>query len=207
VGLGLPWECAVSHAGSPTRPSARRRHTGPVPTFVVFLRAVNVAGRSVPMAALRDRLAEAGFGDVESYIQSGNLRLSRAEADEDGVAAAVEGLVAREFSVTTAAVVRTPAELGELYRGGAAMPDPFGSGARRYAALARRPFSPEAVEVLQGWAVPGERARVVGRDCFLWFTGPFHAAKLSNARIEKLGVVATTRDWKVVSTLAERWGE
>jgi uncharacterized protein (DUF1697 family) len=174
-------------------------------TFVVFLRAVNVAGRSVPMAALRQRLTADGLGDVESYIQSGNLRLA-ADGNEDDIASAVEAVVADGFGVTTSAIVRTPAELVELHRLGESLPDPFGHHPRRYVALARRPFPPDAVELLEGWSVAGERARVVGRDCFLWFAGPFHAAKLNNARIEKAGAVATTRDWKVVTALAERWG-
>lgn len=158
------------------------------------------------MAALRERLASEGFADVESHIQSGNLRLAADSGDEDDVAGAVEAVVADGFGVTTAAIVRTPAELVTLHRIGEAMPDPFGPRPRRYVALARRPFPAGAVEVLQGWSVPGERARVVGRDCFLWFAGPFHAAKLNNARIERTGAVATTRDWKVVTALAERWG-
>ena len=175
-------------------------------TYVVFLRAVNVAGRSVPMAALRSRLAADGFQDVESYIQSGNLRLSTSRAKEDDVAVRVEDVVADGFGVRTSAVVRTPTELAALHRLGTDLPDPLPGPSRRYVALARDPFPEDAVVTLEGWSVPGERARVVGRDCYLWFNGPFHAAKLSNARIERLGARATTRDWKVITALAERWG-
>ena len=45
-----------------------------------------------------------------------------------------------------------------------------------------------------------------GREVYLWLAHPSHEAKLSNARIERGAVVATTRDWKVVSALGERWG-
>jgi endo-1,4-beta-mannosidase len=34
----------------------------------------------------------------------------------------------------------------------------------------------------------------------------YQNAKLNNARVEKLLGVATTRDLKVITTLAERWG-
>lgn len=176
-------------------------------TYVVFLRAVNVAGRSVPMAALRSGLSAAGFEDVESYIQSGNLRLRAPRAGEDDIAERVEKIVADGFGVATSAVVRTPAELAALHARGTELPDPLPAPSRRYVALARHPFPPDAAAALEGWSVPGERARVVGRDCYLWFAGPFHKAKLSNARIEKLGAVATTRDWKVITALAHRWGE
>ena len=174
--------------------------------FVVFLRAVNVAGRSVPMAALRTHLTAAGFGDVASYIQSGNLLLSTELPREDDVATAVQDTVGKHFGVPTAAVVRTPAELADIARVGAALPDPFASPSRRYVALAQEAFPPAALAELDAWSVPGERAKVVGRECFLWFEVPFHKARLGNARIERTGVVSTTRDWKVVTALAERWG-
>jgi hypothetical protein len=60
--------------------------------------------------------------------------------------------------------------------------------------------------MMNGWDVPGERAHVKGRELYLWLTHRSHAAKLSNARIERGGVLATTRDWKVVSALGEAWG-
>lgn len=41
---------------------------------VAFIRGINVGGhRKVPMAALRADLVAAGFGDVRTYIQSGNV--------------------------------------------------------------------------------------------------------------------------------------
>ena len=44
-----------------------------MPSYVAFLRAVNVGGRFVKMAELRAALEDAGFTDVETHIQSGNV--------------------------------------------------------------------------------------------------------------------------------------
>lgn len=41
--------------------------------YLAFLRAVNVGGRSVSMAELRRVMAEAGYRNVGTYIQSGNV--------------------------------------------------------------------------------------------------------------------------------------
>jgi len=60
--------------------------------------------------------------------------------------------------------------------------------------------------VLNGWDVPGERVQVQNREIHWWLTRPAREAKLTNARIEKLVGVATTRDLNVVRTLADRWG-
>lgn len=42
-------------------------------THVAFLRAVNVGGRVVKMEALRKIFSDAGFKDVRTFIQSGNV--------------------------------------------------------------------------------------------------------------------------------------
>ena len=44
-----------------------------MPTFIAFLRAVNVGKRKYPMAELRDALTAAGFEKVQTHIQTGNV--------------------------------------------------------------------------------------------------------------------------------------
>ncbi|MCA1750154.1 MAG: DUF1697 domain-containing protein, partial [Sphingomonadales bacterium] len=41
--------------------------------LVVLMRAVNVGGRTLPMAELRALCEKLGFGNPQTYIQSGNL--------------------------------------------------------------------------------------------------------------------------------------
>ena len=46
-------------------------------TYVVLLRAVMPTGKNkVPMAQLREVLTQAGFENVRTYIQSGNVLLN-----------------------------------------------------------------------------------------------------------------------------------
>ena len=40
---------------------------------IALLRAVNVGKRQVPMARLRELMGAAGFQDVSTYLQSGNV--------------------------------------------------------------------------------------------------------------------------------------
>lgn len=57
--------------------------------YVVLLRGINVGGRNkVPMAALRDHLGRS-FGDVRTYIQTGNIVLE-SSLDAAEVAARIE---------------------------------------------------------------------------------------------------------------------
>ena len=65
-----------------------------MPTYVGMLRAVNVSGQNrVPMTDLRRALEGAGLGDVETYVQSGNVVFDAAGHDAAEQAATVHGAV------------------------------------------------------------------------------------------------------------------
>lgn len=177
-----------------------------MPTYIAFLRAVNVGGRFAKMAGLRAGLLHKGFAEVESYIQSGNLHLSSSLTSAAEVEAALEPALEELCGFTVSTIVRTPGQLGALTAYGAGLTNPLEEGARRYVTFLKEDPDDVLAKIFNGWDVAGERALVNGREIYLWFTHPSHTAKLSNARIERGGVVATTRDWKVVSALGETWG-
>ena len=64
----------------------------------------------------------------------------------------------------------------------------------------------EAVEEIHAIDLETEAARVRGRAVHVWVRDGYQNARLNNARIERSLGVATTRDLKVITTLAERWG-
>jgi uncharacterized protein (DUF1697 family) len=175
-------------------------------TYVAFLRAINVAGRFAKMADLRAGLIHKGFGEVESYIQSGNLRFTSRLRSAPAVELAFETALEELCGFTVRTIVRTPAQLGELTSYGRDLTSPLDGESRRYVTLLKEVPDDDFVARMHGWDVAGERARVNGREVYLWLAHPSHQAKLTNARIERGGVVATSRDWKVVSALGETWG-
>ncbi len=67
-------------------------------TWIVLLRGVNVGGRhKLPMAALRELLAEVGFENVRTYIQSGNIVLESADGDRHSVARSIRAAIEGRF--------------------------------------------------------------------------------------------------------------
>jgi uncharacterized protein (DUF1697 family) len=175
-------------------------------TYVALLRALNVGGRFAKMADLRAGLAGRGFSEVESHIQSGNLRLKSSLRSATAVEEAVETALEELCGFTVRTIARTPAQLAELTAYGAALTAPLEGEVRRYVTFLKEDADLEQVATMNGWDVAGERAHVHGREIYLWLAHPSHEAKLTNARIERGAVVATTRDWKVVSALAQKWG-
>lgn len=179
-------------------------------TYIAFLRAMNVGGRFFKMAELRAGLSDNGFGEVETYIQSGNLRLTSPMPLATEVELAVEKALEELCGFTVRTIVRTPSQLAGVTEYGMGLESPLAAlptgSARRYVTFLKEDPDDALATMMNGWDVPGERAHVNDREIYLWLAHPSHQAKLTNARIERGGVVATSRDWKVVSALGEMWG-
>ncbi|MGE3727964.1 MAG: DUF1697 domain-containing protein, partial [Candidatus Sericytochromatia bacterium] len=59
--------------------------------YLALLRAINVGGkRIVKMAELRSAVAELGFFEIRSYIQSGNLVFESTATDREALARQLE---------------------------------------------------------------------------------------------------------------------
>jgi uncharacterized protein (DUF1697 family) len=168
--------------------------------WVVLLRAVNLGSRNkVPMAKLRSVLEEEGYGDVRTYIASGNVLLDGPQSGA-AVARELERIVADEFGVDTTAIVRKPAELAALVSD-----HPFGRDTSRshVVFLAKRP-SAKAAERLADEDHSPDRGALAGKNVYVQYGAGVQNAHLSAARLERLlGVAATHRNWRTVAALAE----
>lgn len=80
-------------------------------TYVAFLRAVNVGGRRVEMARLREVLGGLGLGSVRTYIASGNAFFTCAPGDRAALVDRVESGLAAAFGFPIPAILRTVPEL------------------------------------------------------------------------------------------------
>jgi uncharacterized protein (DUF1697 family) len=89
--------------------------------YAVFLRGVNVGGRLVKMADLRDCLEKAGFKDVKTYLQSGNVTLESSKTEAQ-LKKQIEELLTKTFSYQAKLQVVEPNRLKKLIQG-----YPFGS--------------------------------------------------------------------------------
>jgi uncharacterized protein (DUF1697 family) len=168
--------------------------------WVVLLRAVNLGSRNkVPMAKLRSVLEEEGYGDVRTYIASGNVLLDGPQSGA-AVARELERIVADEFGVDTTVIVRKPAELAALVSD-----HPFGRDTSRshVVFLAKRP-SAKAAERLADEDHSPDRGALAGKNVYVQYGAGVQNAHLSAARLERLlGVAATHRNWRTVAALAE----
>lgn len=177
-----------------------------MPTYVAFLRAVNIKPRTVKMDVLRRTLEANGFGEVDTYIASGNVRLSTSLRSPAPIESRLREVISSEFGFDVPAVVRTPTQLRALLDQVEAMDSPLAVEAGRYVTFLSGDLDPAGVAALHAWDEATEAARVVGNDVVLFLAAGVQGARLTNARIEKLtGAIGTARNLTVVRSLVERW--
>ncbi len=185
----------------------------PVRTHVALLRGVNVSGRNkVPMAELREVVASLGYGDVTTYIQSGNVLFSASDSDADSVELAdkLETAIAERLAVRPAVVVVDRGELTQVVRGN---PFPDEDDPRRLHAVFLRE-GPDSRGIASVTAAVDrahtkasrDDARVVGRTLYLWtpdgFAHSILRAELSRGGRHRTPMQAgTARNWATVNTL------
>lgn len=184
---------------------------------IALLRGVNVgAHRKVAMSELRSALGDSGLGDVETYIQSGNIVFSGGPGDDSVVVRLVEDVIADRFGLDDVpVVVRSLAELTHA-RSKSERPFPVGDVGRAAGEHAKRMH----IVFLTAVPPPTRRASLdpdaFGADRFhldihdgvadlhVAYAVGAGSSKLTTDRIERgFGVRATGRNLTTVDRLIE----
>jgi uncharacterized protein (DUF1697 family) len=176
-----------------------------MPTWISLLRAVNLGSHNkVSMPALREHLAEAGFEDVRTYVQSGNLVTTSGHRTERGVARAVAEVVAERHGVDVPVIVRSPDDLARIHA-----LNPFPAAAKRQPKLVSVVFFEKELGGADAFAEHaaslGEEVVVDGRELYISYTARgVHASKLTPAVLRRrLGQDGTARNWRTVQALVD----
>jgi uncharacterized protein (DUF1697 family) len=171
--------------------------------FVALLRAVNVGGRALPMAALRELCTGLGWEEVQTYIQSGNV-VFEAKGKADALETALEKAIAARFGFEAPAMIRTASEWYILL---AANPFPKESEAepnRVFLGVPKGALAAGAADRIADKAAAGERVKAAAGA--LWFHYPEGAgtSKLTPALIDRAaGCPVTARNWRTATKLGE----
>ena len=190
-----------------------------MPTHVALLRGINVGGHNkVPMAELRQVVASLGHAGVATYIQSGNVVFSAAEAgtagmaDTTALAEALEQAIAAAFGVSVRVVVVSRDELAQVMRDNP-YPDEPNTKAVHAVFLSGKPGPEVADRVADAHRraeqkQPGSRdtAQVIGRTIFLHTPDGFGRSELAaqivqGSRGKSDNLVGTARNWATVTRL------
>jgi uncharacterized protein (DUF1697 family) len=174
---------------------------------IVLLRGINVGSHNrVAMPRLRDVLGDAGFEDVRTYVQSGNIVLSSTGKAEE-VARTTRRLIKEEFGLEIPVITRTRAQLAKIVEA-----NPLGQVARnpklyQVSFFERKP-SGDIVQRAEEVATASERIVAIGREIYAWHPDGAARSKLwAFLASQKLGITATARNWTTVTKLLQLAGQ
>ena len=173
---------------------------------IVLLRGINIGSRNrIAMPALRKALEEAGFTDVQTYLQSGNV-VVESRAKPETVRTKVEQLIEQRFGLEIAVVVRTRAELAAVVKRNPHAKVATNPKAYQVTFLEQK-LPAKTVRELEQAAADDERVVVSGREVYAWHPQTIARSKLwSKLAGQGLGVTATSRNWTTVEALLELAG-
>jgi uncharacterized protein (DUF1697 family) len=173
-------------------------------SYVAMLRGVNVGGsRKVPMQDLRDLFTSLGFGSVESYVQSGNLAFKTPKSDPGRLRKSIEEKLRADLGLDVPVLIRSSVQLREILQANPFI-DRTDNPAILHVTFLASPPTGSALAGLSDRVVGTDEFAVAGTEVYLFCPGGYGVTKLNNSFFEKrLGVPATTRNWKTVTKLAE----
>ncbi len=174
-------------------------------TYIALLRGINVSGQKlIRMADLKTLVEELGFGQVRTYIQSGNVLFEHASADPKVLARQIEEKLLGQYDFEVHVIVKTPAELEAILHS-----NPFLNGrsedpSRLYVTLLAAVPAQQNSDKLKASDYAPEEFVLDGDTVYFYSPQGYGNAKMSNNFFEsKLKVIATTRNWKTMNRLLE----
>jgi uncharacterized protein (DUF1697 family) len=165
---------------------------------VAWLHAVNLGSHNkVPMAWLREAATDAGFTDVATHLQSGNLVVSsdaKAPAVRDQVAALIRDGLGFDVVVT----VRTRSELARVIERNP-MPGRMSDPAKLHVSFLTGKPDAKGVSAIDADQFAPDEFVVSGSEIYLWFPNGAGRSKLATFPwAKRIGVAGTARNWRTV---------
>jgi uncharacterized protein (DUF1697 family) len=167
---------------------------------VLLLRGINIGKRRVPMPALRELLTEAGYDDVQTYVQSGNVVLSSTASPRELERESAK-LISERFGFEIPVVVRTRSELARVVKANP-LREVADNPKRYQVCFLAAKLDKKTADRLRELVVAPEALVIDGREVYAWHPEGVARSKLWNTLAgNTLGTTATARNWTTVETL------
>ncbi|WP_025762152.1 DUF1697 domain-containing protein [Dyadobacter tibetensis] len=179
-----------------------------VQKYIAILRGVNVSGKNlIKMSALTELLFQEGFGEVKSYIQSGNLCFSAARQNLPDLQRNLSEIIYRQFGLLVPVIVLTAADLLRVQQQNPFLKEADVNIKDLYLTfLTKIPTDLERESLEHPGNVP-DTYYIINNLVFLKMSQGYGKTKFNNTFFEKkLNTSATTRNWKTVLKLLEMVG-
>lgn len=172
-------------------------------TIIALLRGINVGGHGkLPMKELKALLEGMGLADVQTYIQSGNVVFQSGRTDLPALAEEISAAIGQSHGFAPQVMLLGLAELVT-----AVSNNPYPATDEQHKALhfyflASAPPDPD-LAMLEALKADTEQFTLIDAVFYLHAPDGIGRSKLAVKVERALGVAATARNWRTVSTLLE----
>ena len=175
-----------------------------MPTYISLLRGINVGGhKKIPMKDLKTLYESAGFTNVKTYIQSGNVIFDSRSNNIPRINTNIEKAIADSFGFPVTVITRLADDLGKIIKR-----NPFVGQDRIdekhlfVVFLGAKPSTAAVKELLIHPVKTRDELRVSGLEVFVHCPDGYGQTPYTNLFFEKkLKVAATARNWRTTTTL------
>lgn len=167
--------------------------------YITILRGINVGGkRIIKIDALKQLFIEIGCNNVQTYIQSGNVIYQSKKIVKESI---IVKAIQSSFRFEVPVINLTSTELESIIARNPFLKDKKKDPCYFHITFLSAQTLPEKIELLKS---PKEEFYCIDKAVYLYCPNGYSKSKLTNTFIEnKLGVTATTRNWKTCIKLIE----
>ena len=165
-------------------------------TYIAMLRGINVGrGKMVKMERLRTLFAGLGFGEVKTYVQSGNVVFQAERKSPAELTRTIEAKIQRDFGFIVPVLIKMSKELAQIVRANPLLRVKGIDVSKLHVTFLSDAPPKTAAEVLEDLATTRERFRILNREIYLYCPDGYGNSKLTNNTIEKkFSLVAAVYD-------------
>ena len=178
-------------------------------THLALLRGINVSGHNmIKMDALKTVLENAGFQNVQTYIQSGNVFIDADEENSASVGFKIKQEIFKEFGHEVPVVVIAKEDLEACLKNNQFLNEKDCDTKKLYVAFLSKEMQGSAINDLKISQFKPDEAAIDKSRIYIKYAVGAGKTRLDQKYIEKkLNVVATVRNWNTVTTLLNMFQE
>lgn len=174
-----------------------------MPVYVALLRGINVGAHNrVKMEQLRSSLEALGYGEVRTYIQSGNAVFRSEKREPVRISQAIEQKLREAFGFSVTVITRSREELFSIIEGNPFLNEKIIENFKLHVMFL--PTAPDTVarEELKQLTSEPDQCCLIGKNLYLYLPHGVARSSLENNAIARrhLGR-GTMRNWNTISAL------
>lgn len=173
-------------------------------TYISLLRGINVSGqKKIKMNDLAKLYEDAGFTQVKTYIQSGNVIFQSLDSVYKAVNT-IQDFIKKNYGFSVHVTVISQEELKDLIEKNPFILSGIDDIKSLHVTILSRPAQNDNMNEIKDFKDGENQFKIIGKNIYLYCPNGYGKVKINNTFFEKkLNIQATTRNWKTILNLAE----